>query len=240
MKLLIATRADQNIKDLTEITHPVFKKFAKSWNADFLTLDEKYDAIDCPGLGRIHYRIFELDNLLNDYDRILSVDSDMLITKNCPNVFEIVPYDKIGVIFEDKASNYEEERRERFDLIQKQFGNVGLRTGYINTGCILVSKVHKNIFQKINGGYYVGRGYDDVHIRYNIQKYDFEIFELSYKFNHQRKFSEKWNGSPSRFDSYIIHYAGHGIYDKKDFNKKKITSKAQQIKSDYTYIYGVK
>ncbi|MHA1253038.1 MAG: hypothetical protein ACTSRP_23830 [Candidatus Helarchaeota archaeon] len=237
MKLLVSTRADKNIKELTDITHPLFRKYAKKWNADFLVLDEKYDAIDCPGLGRIHYRIFALKNLLEKYERILNLDSDMLINKNCPNPFEIVPYDKIGVVFEDKGSG-KEERLRRFELIQQEFGYIGLKEGYINTGCILVSKIHKDIFQKINGRYYVGRGFDDVHIRYNIQKLGFEIYELPYKFNHQRKFSEKWNNYASRFDSFIIHYAGRGIYDKKDIFKKKIKSKIQQIKSDYLKIYG--
>jgi len=63
---------------------------------------------------------------------------------------------------------------------------------------------------------------------------------LPYLFNHQRVFSEKWNGSPSRFDSYIIHYAGEGLRDKRDVFGKKIKTRAQQIKSDYFRIYGKK
>lgn len=239
MKLLFTTIADQNIKEMTEITHPIFKRFAKAWDADFSILDEKYDAIDCPGTGRIYYRMMEIYNLLKTYDRVLLIDSDMLINKNCPNIFEIVPYDKIGVVFEDKGSSTE-DRHKRILESQKIFGNIGWKKGYVNSGCLLVSKIHKDVFQKINGQYYLGRGWNDVLLGYNIHKLGFEVYELPYLFNHLKKFSEKWNGSPSRFDSYIIHYAGKGIRDKKDIFGKKIKNRVQQIKSDYIRIYGNK
>ena len=33
-------------------------------------------------------------------------------------------------------------------------------------------------------------------------------------------FSEEWNGSPDRFDSHIIHYAGAGIFESGIHNKE--------------------
>jgi hypothetical protein len=50
------------------------------------------------------------------------------------------------------------------------------------------------------------------------------------KWNHMTMFSEPWNGNANRFDSYIIHYAGKGVFDK--------TSRMEQIKSDKDIIYG--
>ena len=44
-------------------------------------------------------------------------------------------------------------------------------------------------------------------------------------------FSEPWNGSPDRFKSYIIHYAGAGIFD-------AVPDRITQMKNDYNKIYG--
>jgi len=46
-------------------------------------------------------------------------------------------------------------------------------------------------------------------------------------------FSEPWNGSPSRFDSYILHYAGGGR-----FPDKGKQSRVQLIRDDIKKIYG--
>jgi hypothetical protein len=64
------------------------------------------------------------------------------------------------------------------------------------------------------------------YMNYLIQKLHFKIFPLSYKFNHMNHFSEAWNNYANRFDSYMIHYAGEGIFDK----DLKIKNKLQQVK----------
>lgn len=204
MKLLIATRADENIKSLTDLTHPIIQKFAENWKADFISLNKN---ANCEGNGKFHFRIMEFYNLFEKYDRILSLDSDILVLPNCPNLFEEVPKNKIGTVFEDKGTR-QKDRRKRIALSQEKFGNINWKKNYINTGVFLVSKIHKNIFSKINNQYYNDLGFDDVHLGYLINKYQFPIHELNYKFNHMSMFSEKWNGSPNEENSYIIHYAG--------------------------------
>ena len=52
-------------------------------------------------------------------------------------------------------------------------------------------------------------------------------------FNHTSIFSEPWNGSPSRFDSHIIHYAGRGA-----FPDKGKRSRVQLIRDDIKKTYG--
>ncbi len=233
-KLLVITRCDEKIKPVTDITHPIIKKFAKDWNADFLKLEEY---VDCPDDGKYHYRILEFYDLLEKYDRILHIDSDILINKNCPNVFKIVPENKIGTIYEDKGSRTE-ARRKLIIEIQEAFGDVGWKSGYINTGFFLVSKQHQKIFEKINGKLWMDIGWDDVHLGYNVHKYNFEVYELPYQFNHMTMFSEPWNGNANRFDSYIIHYAGKGIFDIKKFRKFTPKARIKQIKRDFKKIYG--
>lgn len=231
MKFLITTRADKNIKKMTDLTHPIIKKFAEKWNADFLILDHNADC-DVP-MGKIHYRIMLFYDLLEEYDKIIHLDSDVVINKNCPNLFNIVPYDYIGTIFEDRGSR-QKNRRDRIKEIQKKWISIGWKTGYINTGVFVVCKSHRKIFRKFNGKYWIQKGFDDVHLGYQINRLGFKIAEFSYQYNHMSIFSEPWNESPSRFNSYIIHYAG-----KARFPDRGNRTRVELIRDDIKEIYGV-
>ena len=231
MKLLVATRADKNIRDLTVLTHPIIKKFAKRWDADFLVLNHNANCDD--PLGKIHYRIMQFYDLLNEYDRIIHLDSDIVINKNCPNLFDIVPGNKIGTIFEDRGSR-QIDRLKRILRIQKVWGDITWHEGYINTGVFVVSRLHREIFKRFKGRLWTIKwGYDDVHLGYQINRLGMEIHELDYRFNHMCMFSELWNGSPLRFDSHIIHYAG-----KASFPDKGKRNRPELMKDDIRRIYG--
>ena len=107
MKLLITTRADAACTEWAELMYPIFTRYAQKVKADFTILDEVFN---CPeaaggiGNGVYQYRIMKQYDLHEQYDRILHLDSDMLLSPNCPNLFDVVPYDKIGTIFEDKGT----------------------------------------------------------------------------------------------------------------------------------------
>jgi lipopolysaccharide biosynthesis glycosyltransferase len=214
---------------MTDITHPLIEKYAKNIGSEFMILDGDYHINTDDNLP--HFRIMDLYNILDDYDRILCIDSDVIINKNIPNIFDEIPYEKIGSIFEDVGSRTA-DRRNILKSVQNKFGDIGWSAGYINTGFFVVSKVHKDIFTSINNGYWTGFGSDDVHLGYQINKMGIEINELSYKWNHMTMFSETWNNNADRFNSYIIHYAGNGIFD------KTINNRLDQIKSDKLKIYG--
>lgn len=230
MKFLVTTTADKNIRDMTDLTHPIIKTFAEKWDADFLVLDKDADC-DVP-MGKIHYRIMELYNLLDKYDRIVQLDSDILIMPTCPNLFELVPYNEIGAIFEDIGSR-RANRRNRIMKVQFEWGMIGWKQRYINTGVFVVSRPHKEIFRKFEGQYWTHLGFDCIHLSYQIHRLGLKVFELSYKFNHMSMFSEPWHGSPSRFGSYIIHYAGAGAFPDKG-NRTRV----ELIRDDIKEIWG--
>ena len=234
MKLLITTRADASCVDWAELTHPIFRDYAKRVNADFIVLDEMFDCEEATGgigNGTYQYRIMKHYDLHEVYDRILHLDNDMILTPECPNLFEIVPDDCIGSILEDKGSR----RHQRISCIQNsqnQFGDIGWREKYINTGVFVTSKRHRDIYQPIGGRYFVDWGTDDIHIGYLIHKHGHKIYELPFQFNHMTMHSEQWNKNSNRFDSHIIHYAGRGIFD------NGTRDKLAQAYLDYERIYG--
>lgn len=66
-----------------------------------------------------------------------------------------------------------------------------------------------------------------------IHKLGFGVFELPYQWNHTTMFSQAWNGSPDRFKSYIIHYAGAGVFD------PGVRNRLEQIQHDIEVVNGV-
>lgn len=220
-KRLIAVRSDGNVKEYADFTLPIIKDYAEKCESEFLQISE------CQGLHP-HYRIMQFYELFDEYDRILSIDSDVIIRSFCPNIFDLIPVEKIATVLEDKGSR-EADRRNRLKLMQDKFGNIGLESGYINTGFALFSKEHKDLFkERDENNLWMDFGYDDVYLRYMIHKFNFEIVELSYKFNHMSMFSEDWNENKSRFDSYVMHYAGRGF--------SSVIPRDDQIKQDYAIL----
>lgn len=201
---LIITRADKNIQKLSDLTHPFIKRYADKCGADFMVLDHE---TDCPGDGRWHFRILKCHDLFDKYDRILSIDTDAIVKYDCLNVFDVVPFNMIGTVFEDVGTR-EKDRRERILEIQKIFGDIGWRRGYINTGFFLTSSCHRDIFTKINDRYYEGWGSDDLHLMYNIRRMCFNIYQLPWKFNGMSMFFEDWNVGAREEDAYVLHFAG--------------------------------
>jgi lipopolysaccharide biosynthesis glycosyltransferase len=197
MKLSLVTRADKNIEYYTYLTHPLIKKYADFCKADFIILDHEPPQLSEDGFP--HFRILKVQELLNEYDRVLSLDSDLVVNNNVPNIFNVVPFDCIGSVREDIGRP---DKIEKIMAIQKKFKDIGWREWYINTGCFVVSNIHKPIFDTIEGKLWDGECSDDIHIGYNIHNNGFKLFELDYKWNHMGYHG----GDPIK--SYFIHFAG--------------------------------
>lgn len=244
-KRAIITRADTFVQEWSDLTHPLFRQYADKCDADFLILTGKAPFLDYD--KQSHYRILKVYELLETYDRILCLDSDMIINRECPNIFDVVSEEKIGSIYEDVGTRAI-DRRQKIAYIQDCWGDVNWRTGYTNAGIFLVSKQHRDIFLPHQKRFWLGVGSVDLHVSYNIHKYNFKVHPLEYKWNHMTMFSEEWNNNASRFDSYIIHYAGRGVFDESAISNEALRKhaadtdrqacKLEQAKLDYKEIYG--
>lgn len=230
MKLLMATCADESQIHAKD-TLRIHRMYAEKWGADFKVLDDtSYNKL---GFAMWNYRTIIFHELFEEYERIFYLDSDIVINKICPNIFDVVPYDTVGLVLEDKGSRLK-NRRKRIALIKAFFGgNEHWVEGFLNGGLYIVSKIHREIFTKINGQLWDGPGYDGNHYMYQIMKQNHKYIDLGYKWNHMSMFSEPWDGSPSRFDSYILHYAGGA-----KFPDKGNRSVQELMKDDIRKIYG--
>ena len=231
-KRLIIARASSEAEEYAKISHPIFRNFAYKCNADFMVLTTVGpDANFTTDKGRMFYRTFKSADFLKIYDRILILDSDMLLSPNCPNIFDEVPADMLGVVMEDKGTRAD-SRLSRMQDAQRTFGDIGWSSGYPNSGFMIFSKGHENIFSDINGHYWEKMGFDCVHMGYNIKKYNIPYIDLGYRWNHMTMFSEEWNGFPNRFESNVIHYAGIGIFDLVN------NSRLEQMSKDKEHWWG--
>ena len=212
---LVVTRADDNIKGMTNLTLPFMKAYAEKIGADFRVLSDAPKLLTADGMP--HYRILQAKEYFKDYERILSIDADAIVMPNCPDIFDVVPAEKIGTIFEDIGIR-RPSRRRMMQACQLVWGDVGWYSGYVNTGCFVFSKMHQQVLDPVKHEYWLQFGSDDVHIGYNIAKHKFEVDQLDHKFNHMSLF-----GIDNRFGSHIIHYAGTGFDDR---------PKLEQIKED--------
>lgn len=216
--------------EMWEIGKKSVEKYCEKYNFPLEILTKKRSKVE--GFGIYNYFNFfeknQVYHLFKKYDRILRLDWDLNITPNCPNLFEVVPEDKIGVVYED-VGNIKSDRRGLIKKIQNLLGNVGWTKGYFNSGVMVVSKKHKEIFNTNDDEIEMVRNLnlrsceEQTYINYLVKKLGFEIFELNYKFNHLSVFSESWNGFPNRLKSYIIHYAG--------------TPNPRLMKADYERLY---
>lgn len=221
-KYALVTRAKSNYREISSLTHPILKNYASRCDADFIVIDK-----EVYNLGSFHYEIMQCHDLFDRYERLLIIDSDVIITPSCPNLFDIVPEDCVGTIFEDKYSR-KSDRINRIRKVQEQWGDIGWKRGYMNMGVYVCSRCHRKLFDVREHRIWNDSGYADVSVRYFTIKYGYKTFELPYKFNHMSMFSELGR---NRLKSYMIHYAGRGFSGKK--------SRAEQIASDLKILQNV-
>ena len=180
-----------------KITHPSIKAYAQKIGAEFVCIDKLKISETSP-----HYEKFQIYDLLNKYERIAFIDTDIIIREDTPNLFDIVPYTSLGIFNEGRYMDRTEAMmsvcREYEEEIKQWNGN------YYNTGVMIISRIHKPLFKKPKKE--IWNFYEQSWINLRILKDEYIIEELDYKFN-RMCCMDKFIGE-SRLCSYIVHYAG--------------------------------
>ncbi len=91
-----------NAEKFGKYSHQAMKLYATRINADFIKLDEpKINFKSAKKFNPILFEKYQVHDILAIYDRVLFLDTDILVTPHAPDIFNIVPIDKIGGVFED-------------------------------------------------------------------------------------------------------------------------------------------
>lgn len=202
MNLVLTISIGDIYEKISKYTHPTIKKYADKIGADFISIDS------CSHSSP-HWEKFQIYHLLNRYKRILFLDSDLIIRDDCPNLFKIVPENKLGLFneapfTENRFSSLEQACRD-YDIKLSSWNGK-----YYNTGVLVCSRIHKHLFQKpsLETFNFYEQGYlNAIFAKFILSTaLPLKIFDLPYPLN-RMCCMDRFTGE-ERFASYIIHYAG--------------------------------
>jgi lipopolysaccharide biosynthesis glycosyltransferase len=199
-------------------------------NADHYVLDKGF-----VNKYSIYFEKFFFVKLLETYERVLYIDTDVLITPHARNMFEVY-YDS-NKFYAYHENDFETVMDRDYcvkpllnDCTQWPIGKNG-KLQYFNAGIFLVSQKHKSAFDNfldvpnIPSIFNFG---DQTYLNYLIVKNNIPFESIDYSFNRMNLGKSDVNNE--RFGADIIHYAGHDLYGS--------GNKLNTINSDYNKLYG--
>lgn len=195
--LILTITVGDYYKKISNYTLPFLEKYAEKIDADFLNIDDFNNNYITQKWNK-----FYIHELLNKYKRIIYLDIDLIIREDCPNLFDIVPENKLGMFNEGKYTprfEFLEQASEYYQEPLKKWNGK-----FYNSGVMVISRIHKPIFKLPRGFDFVET--DQPYINLRILNDKVEMFDLDYRFN-RMDILDKHCGI-SRLDSYIVHYAG--------------------------------
>jgi len=186
---------------VANLTHPTIKAYASRIGADFHVITKrKYQHP-----VNMCYEKLQVRDYLDHYDRVLYLDTDVLVRKDTPNLFEIVPWGFLGAVVHPKErlgnimslNTVTEGALKHFDV---PYSEKHLGGKYFNAGVYVCDRTHRDLL------FNEPKEFHDVwgeQTWMNIQAVINEVplFELPYTFNHFYRVQ-----TATRLDSYIIHY----------------------------------
>lgn len=195
-RLVLTLNTGEVYKEISEYTFPTIIEYVKKINADFISITD--NKCSTP-----HWEKFQIYEYLNKYDRIIYFDIDLIIRSDCPDLFEIVPEDSIGMFEEGQ---FTDRSKELIIDTCKQY-NIKLNEWdgkYYNSGVIVISKQHQILFKKPDFEYC--SFYEQTYLNMMLSFLRVKVFGLSYVYN-RMSCMDKFIGE-DRHNSFIIHYAG--------------------------------
>ena len=202
--------------DKAAMSRPFMQRYCDRYDLDFIEITKA--SLDLrggdPDYNYLNFEKFQAFDLLVDYERMLRLDTDVFVSPEAPNVFDCVPADQLGVVFEDYGDRRYRRQRDMERVADAFGGDAWGDRRYFNSGVMVFSRVHREAFlltatdrALIEQGA-LGRPKEQNLCNWKARQGGCSLFELDYRFNHMSLFSNRWTGSPHRLGSYFIHYAG--------------------------------
>lgn len=182
---------------IAAITHPSIKAYADKIGADFVVIDKQKVSETSA-----HYEKFQIYDLLNKYSRIIYIDTDAIVRPDCPSLFDVVSHSAIGMFDEGAIM----DRTDAMRGVCKDYGEEIKKWDgqYYNTGVMVVSRIHKQIFKKPPKEAW--NFYEQSYINLRVIKGGVRVHPLDQRFN-RMSCMDKVTGE-HRLRSHIVHYAG--------------------------------
>lgn len=192
-------------------SHPIFEAYAAIHGMDFIPITERRIRLN-PRLLRprlsLHLEKLQIRDILQDYDRVVYIDADVLIHPEAPSLSELVPEDHFGCVRED-IGPLAWKRHEEIAAAAKKLGSIeGWSEGYFNAGVMVISKSQGDAFQATRQSIPHCRWPDQTYINHRVRQLGHRIHWLGPEYNLIPEFGEPFANPSSRRNARLIHYAG--------------------------------
>jgi hypothetical protein len=180
------------------VTEPFFRNYAHRIQADLSVIRAD------PAVPRAALKTLVLQKT-HEYERLAILDVDIIIRSNAPDIFHVVPPDRLGVMVEGQRI----DRGRECEELTKLYGQETTfpTEQYFNTGVLVMSREHIPLLEKLRKGPILGhpqfeQGLLNILVRANA----IPIYDLPMSLNHilHPDFGMDW-----RYGSFI-HLAGAG------------------------------
>jgi len=197
---VITINIGDKFNKMASMTTPTHKAYAKRIGADFVEIN----SIDLPLKGveyLAYWAKFQIYCYLKNYDRIIYLDLDTIVRDSCPNLFEVVPPECFGALYE---TDYGLDHFKEIEDFTSRVDPIKWDGSYFNVGVMVASKQHRDVF-KLDEKPEGGKNYpEQTLINYNTLKLGVKTFHLDCNYNFMWFLDMDIN---KRLDSYIMHYA---------------------------------
>lgn len=199
-------------KTVWQLSHPVFQAYAAKHGLDFVVIDQHKVHLRPrwfkPRLGWFLEKL-QLKQLLEKYQRILYLDGDMLIHPNAPAPDAIAPADHLGVVREDMGP-LAWKRVEEIAYAEKALGTLPQPPceGYFNAGFMLISPIHRELFNIPPKSLSACRWPDQTLFNYRRRSLNLKTQWLEPSFNCLPEFGDAFYQPQKRREAFFVHYAG--------------------------------
>ena len=209
--LVLTLVIGQESEEIYSLSQHSLQSYAKRIGADFACIRERiFSDRNIPP----HYSKLRIKEYLESYDRVLFLDCDVIVSSNTPNIFEMIPEDTIGVVNEGALV----DRSEAISQVQNYLGHIeSWDSDYFNSGVILVSKLHQDLFTDPEKFY----------LNWKARFLKYKIYYFDKKYNY---FFHEGASLSSASSAYIVHFAGWGFQLPKTQEDSKHTYKYHQMK----------
>jgi alpha-N-acetylglucosamine transferase len=193
MNAVVTIALGPEFQQMAAMTAPLIAGYARRLGADFLQIGQ-------PSTSP-HFEKFQLHHLLLKYERVIYLDADLIVNDHCPDLFALVPADRFGAWFPSRMG-------PGFEAViaqaQAALGDIGWNTDYFNSGVMVVSRCHREMFAPPYN--YLDGFFEQTLLNYRVQKLRFPVTDIGWQCNHTGRVRTPngWLGS------HIIHYAGLG------------------------------
>ncbi|MCC5842113.1 MAG: hypothetical protein JJT96_18505 [Opitutales bacterium] len=191
--------------------HGIFRRYCRRHGLEFVTISERKIRYS-PFLFRrrfaLHLEKFQIFELLALYDRILYLDSDILLLPHCPDVLAEVSPEALGCVHEDVGPDAW-KRHEEMMKAQRRLGPVpNWSGGFFNAGMLVLSRAHRELFRFDRRDLAKGRWPDQTTLNFRVARAGIPKAILPPAYNLLPVFADQWSDPGKRLQAHIVHYAG--------------------------------